>query len=587
MRRSASIERLGLESISDVSKTTSGIIFDDSFGRDSNRPVVRGQANILGQSGVAFFIDGIYYSGSLADYDVDSIERFEVVKGPQSALYGRNTYSGAINIISKAPGDTWEGRVSADISEHDRYEITANVRGPISEGLGIALGGRFYDFGGEFTNRFDGTKVGQQESQSLYGMLKYDNGGRFRASLRGNFTKTDDGQPAIFSQSANANNCLPDIGTLYLGERRYFCGTIIPQQVDTDYRRQFVDPENAGLESETFNGALRLDFDVTDNLTLTSLTGYNKRTADNKTDGDYSPNSFQQVIFAAVPAGPAVGGVPPRVLNYAAVARSTQDFTFSTRNETDDWSQEIRLDYQGEGIRALIGGYYFRQNDDTADNRVVPPGAVALAQANANAARLSRCARIANCGSFSPITIATTEAAALAAAGQPDIGLYRPSRNTNDFDVTNKAIFGSLGLDVSDTVELVFEGRLAKETIRQTTRTFRLGDAVPAPATVRASFKEFTPRITANWKATPDNLLYFVYGEGQKPGGFNSNQAITAGVPTFDAEDNRSVEIGSKNSFYDGRLCQPVALQQPDRRLSAYPEHFRPAQPAIGDRQRR
>ena len=146
------IDRLGLDSIADVTKTTAGIVFDDSFGRDGNRPVIRGQANILGSSGVAYFIDGIYYSGSIADYDVESVSRIEVVKGPQSALYGRNTYSGAINIISKMPGDTWQGRVSADISERDRYEITAGVRGPIGSGFGVSLGGRYYDNKGEFVN---------------------------------------------------------------------------------------------------------------------------------------------------------------------------------------------------------------------------------------------------------------------------------------------------------------------------------------------------------------------------------------------------------------------------------------------------
>ena len=151
----ASIDRLGLDNLTDVAKTVPGLVFDDTFGRDANRPVIRGQANILGQSGVAFFIDGIYYSGSLADYDVDTVERFEVVKGPQSALYGRNTYSGAINLISKAPGDTWTGRVQVDLAEDDRYEATANVRGPLADGLGIALGGRILDNAGAFRNAPD------------------------------------------------------------------------------------------------------------------------------------------------------------------------------------------------------------------------------------------------------------------------------------------------------------------------------------------------------------------------------------------------------------------------------------------------
>jgi iron complex outermembrane receptor protein len=543
----AAIDRLGLDNLTDVAKTVPGLVFDDTFGRDANRPVIRGQANILGQSGVAFFIDGIYYSGSLADYDVDTVERFEVVKGPQSALYGRNTYSGAINLISKAPTDTWTGRVQVDIAEDDRYEVTANVRGPLADGLGIALGGRVLDNAGAFRNAFDGTRIGKQESYSGFGLLQFNNGGAFRATLRANYNVIDDGQPAIFAQPANANNCFPDNGNLYRGQSRYFCGTIRPQQVNTDYRRQFVDPENVGLESKTLNTALRMDFDFTDELTLTSLTGYNRRTANTKTDGDYSPNSFNMVIFAFGPTGPAPAPVtPPRTLRYTAFATSVQDFTFSNRQVTDDWSQELRLAYEGERLKLMLGGYYFDQNDVSRDTRVVPPGSLARAQANSAAATASLCAALPLCGVFTPINVT--------AANLPE------SRNINQFDIENKAIFGSATFNFTDTLAFSAEGRYAEEKIRQTTFTFNNGQAVPAPRVVQATFKEFTPRFTLSWQATRDNLFYAVYAEGQKPGGFNSNQAILAGFPTFEPEDNKTFEIGTKNTFFDGKLTANLAL---------------------------
>ncbi|MDM7957448.1 TonB-dependent receptor [Blastomonas sp.] len=543
----AAIDRLGLDNLTDVAKTVPGLVFDDTFGRDANRPVIRGQANILGQSGVAFFIDGIYYSGSLADYDVDTVERFEVVKGPQSALYGRNTYSGAINLISKTPGDTWTGRVQADIAEDDRYEVTANVRGPLADGLGIAVGGRLLDNAGAFRNAFDGTRIGKQQSYSGFGLLQFNNGGAFRASLRANYNVIDDGQPAIFAQPANANNCFPDNGALYRGQSRYFCGTIQPQQVNTDYRRQFVDPENVGLESKTLNAALRMDFDFTDALTLTSLTGYNKRTANTKTDGDYSGNSFNMVIFAYGATGPAPAPItPPRTTRFTAFATSVQDFTFSNRQVTDDWSQELRLAYEGERVQLMLGGYYFDQNDVSRDTRVVPPGSLARAQANSAAATASLCAQLPTCGIFTPI--------AVTAANLPE------SRNVNAFDIENKAIFGSATFDITDTLSISAEGRYAEEKIRQSTLTFNNGQAIPLPRVVEATFKEFTPRFTLSWQATRDNLFYAVYAEGQKPGGFNSNQAILAGFPTFAPEDNKTYEIGTKNTFFDGKLTANLAL---------------------------
>src|SRR6476659_7880140 len=59
----ATIDKLGLTSVADISKTTPRLVLDNSFGRSGgDRPVIRGQANINGFSGVAYFIDGIYYS---------------------------------------------------------------------------------------------------------------------------------------------------------------------------------------------------------------------------------------------------------------------------------------------------------------------------------------------------------------------------------------------------------------------------------------------------------------------------------------------------------------------------------------------
>lgn len=544
----ATIENLNLNNLNEIARVTPGLVFDDSQGRGVNRPIIRGQANILGQSGVAYFIDGIYYTGTLADYDVDSIERLEVVKGPQSALYGRNTYSGAINIISKSPGATWQGSASADISEHSRYEVTAGVRGPIAQGLGIALNGRYYDFGGEFTNAYDGTRLGRQSSWSASGLLKYDDGGPITASLRGYYNRTDDGQPAIFSQSPNLNNCFSDQGALYRGQGRYYCGVVQPRQPSTDYRRQFVDPENVGLEANTFNGALRFDADLSEGLTLTSLTGYNKRTANLKTDGDYTADSFQLAIFAYGSVGPIVGAVAPRNLRYSVFAGNVQDFSFSNHQDTSDWSQELRLNYEGDRFRAFVGGYYFRQNDDTRDTRVVPPGSLARAQANANAALASLCAQLPQCGAILPYTVVANATN------------LNESRNVNNFDIRNQAIFGSLSIDLTDALSITGEGRYASEKITQATQTFNNGAVAPVPAVVSATFKKFVPRVTVDYKASPDNLLYATYAEGQKPGGFNSNQAIVAGLPTYDPETVKSYEFGSKNTFLNGTLTANVAI---------------------------
>ena len=63
-----------------------------------------------------------------------------------------------------------------------------------------------------------------------------------------------------------------------------------------------------------------------------------------------------------------------------------------------------------------------------------------------------------------------------------------------------------------------------------------------------------------DWKWSDDNMLYFLFAQGTKPGGFNNATAIEAGVPSYDEEDVDSFEIGSKNVFDGGRLVANFAV---------------------------
>ena len=536
---SGTIDNLALDSVADISKVTAGLTFDDSFGRDSNRPVIRGQANILGDSGVAVFIDGIYFSGSVGDYAVDNIERIEVVKGPQSALYGRNTYSGAINIISKTQADRLTGSISADISEHSRFDINANIRGPVTDSITAFASGRYYEYGGEYTNLYDGNKVGKQKSYSFSGGFAYDGGGPLTAQLRTYYNKTDDGQPALFATSVADNNCLFDNGSFYGGAGRYFCGTIKPGQVNTDYTRQFANNgADVGLERETFNASLRMDYEINDHVTLTSLTGYNRVTSRTETDGDYLPTSFQPATFATFPAGP--GGI-------GIVNGPPTDFSFATAGKTEDFSQEIRLAYDGDRFDLMIGGYYFDQSNDSRDIRTLPADANARAQANSDARVAQLCSPARGCF----FSFLTDPAAA---------GTVIVPRNSNNLDIQNWAIFGSASVELFENFTLSVEGRYSEETIDQSAISRNLGDPLPPPVVSKAKFKKFTPRVLVDYKLSPDNLLYASFAQGQKPGGFNDVLAILANQPTFNEEEVDAYEIGIKNQFLDGALTANLAL---------------------------
>lgn len=528
------IDNLSLTDLSDISKLTPGLSFDNEFGRDSNRPVIRGQANILGASGVSYFIDGVRISGAITDYDLNDIERIEIVKGPQSALYGRNTYSGAINIITRTPGDDFSARASLDLGEHGQQDLSIGFGGAINDYFAFGFNTRLYNYDGEFDNVFDGQPVGSETTQSVSGVLYFTPNDDWDIRLRGYYSDSDDGQPALFATTADENNCFFDNGALYGGQGRYFCGTIQPRPVNSDYRVQ-VGPR-AGTEIENSQISLSIDGDLNENWSVTSITGFNSREVNTQTDGDYSPTSFQATNF--VP-----GGFPFNIVSFVpfqafyGYPTSIADFTFANESEEEEMSQELRLNYEADRFRALIGAYYLDGEDESRDARTLPQGAQDIADANF-AAELASQQVI--CG-FNPTCLG------IFPLGSSTIAV---PNGMSTFDIENRAVFGLVSYDVTDTVSVTLEGRYAEEDIERN---------APGDPTQSASFDNFAPRATIDWQVTPDNLLYAVYAEGQKPGGFNSNQAQLAGLGTFEEEEVASIEIGSKNTFFGGQLTANIA----------------------------
>jgi outer membrane receptor protein involved in Fe transport len=210
------INQLGLNSLDDFARQTTGLSFSQAFGRSTDRPVIRGQSNVLAgvqagvETGAAFFIDGVYYQGDIQGFDPQAIERVEVIKGPQSALYGRNTYAGAINYVTKDPTRNFTASGRARAAEHDEYELAGSISGPLlGEAAGFRLGARYFQYGGEYTNQLTGKKVGQEETKSAYLTLLIEPTSDIRIRPRIYWQKDDDGPLAIFLQGSVDNNCRP------------------------------------------------------------------------------------------------------------------------------------------------------------------------------------------------------------------------------------------------------------------------------------------------------------------------------------------------------------------------------------------
>ena len=175
--------------------------FDRSFGPSDTRITIRGLSNTRGRSNVAFLVDNIDVttenlivagSGLLANRRLlTDVERIEIVKGPQSALYGRAAFAGAINYITKEPGDVFEGTTRVDFAQDGFQQVDGAVGGPVSDTLGMRLTGFWYNQDGHYVNQMSGDDVGGSggSGAALSAVWKPDD--ITKVKVRGEYSRED------------------------------------------------------------------------------------------------------------------------------------------------------------------------------------------------------------------------------------------------------------------------------------------------------------------------------------------------------------------------------------------------------------
>ncbi len=323
------IEDAGIDSVEDVALLTPGLTFAKLFGGGSNTPVIRGMSTSIGEPNVGFFVDGVYQSSKVIMDSMlgGNIERIEVAKGPQSALYGRNTFGGAINFVTKKPTNELTGQVEATAGNGGHYEARGFVSGPIVEdSVFYQISGMHSQTGGYFTNELTGDDLDSLESTIVTGALMFYPNENTEIVARVAFDQTRNGD---YAQRFLVNNTAPGNPTPapLPPANQLFAGEI------TNFENGFaVTPGHNNHDN--FTASLRADFDM-GSMSLTSITGYNNLDIDNAADNDYEARS----------------------LRYTTQAIDQKEF-----------SQELRLTSQGDGrMHWMAGGYYYNL-DKTTDN---------------------------------------------------------------------------------------------------------------------------------------------------------------------------------------------------------------------------
>lgn len=271
-------------------------------------------ANFSFDQAVSLYIDGIYAGRSRqAQAPFFDIARVEVLRGPQGALFGKNTAAGAISVVSAGPTKKFEGSVTGSYDfEYDGYEVSGHVSGPISDTLSFRLAGRIVDNNGYILNRATGQKNPQTKQQLVRFTALWEPSSNFDFTARVEYGNQDIKGGVTVSDSITAR---PN-----LRQTRFLENSALGQE---------------GIRGETLNASGTANFQFAD-YTVTSITGYSWFDS-------AMINGFDQTL----PAG----------------GQTTNSVYNSYPENFDQFSQEVRLSSPtGRPIEFIIGAYY-----DTSD----------------------------------------------------------------------------------------------------------------------------------------------------------------------------------------------------------------------------
>ncbi len=509
--RSARIERL-----SDVAKLTPGLNFTPLFGNQNQLPIVRGAAQTFGALNVGVFLDGVYLSGKAGvDIELADLERIEVVRGPQSALYGRNTFAGAINYISRRPTAELSGWADASVGDNGLLRFSAAVSGPVSEKIRVKVGGYYRAHDGWYTSAIDGGKVDDAEFYGGMAVVELLPTEDITITWRGSYGHEKTGQPpsnVIRTNSFPARPAGSPVGTvrniLFVGE----LPSIPKDGVLVNTGRAIFGPAGQtgdyGQTQDTYRTNLKIEID-SGPVIFTSLSSFDQRDTDYLFDGD-------NTICNTPSTAPVSAGCPNFGFPFApAIPIGKSDFgTSSLRGYSRDFAQEVRLASQAGGsFDWLVGAYYYDNKSRSVDR------------------------------SLNPLTLAGA-----AASGFPQQTVTTKSM----------AVFGSATWHATEAFNLTGEIRYENEA-----QQFRQVPTNGTPSTTVASRRVFnlkenfefvTPRVIADFTVGDGKLLYASVARGTKTGGFNTNINVLDNQRRYQPEKSWNYEVGAKTDWLDNRL---------------------------------
>ena len=516
------IEQFGVTELDELAAYLPGVHIGESGG--NNQVFIRGigSGNNAGfEQSVGTFIDGVYFGrarNSRAAF-LD-IERVEVLKGPQSTLFGKNTIAGAINITTAQPLDSFEAYVDlGHESELNGQSLTAMVTGPLSDSVRGRFVAKTYERDGWMKNIFPGGKDGpSQDNTIMRGTLAWDATEQLSVNLKvehGNF-KTVGGTPkeTVASPSSTYLNGLRDpnyataTGFNYIqSQSRGYPGRPIEDDMENDILQ------------------LTIDYQIGDH-TLRSITAKTNYKYGKCSDVDYaSINFIDQCID----------------------------------EEHDQFTQEFLLSSpEGETIEYLAGLYYQDATLEFANTLGVLWSSVLPLEA----------------GLFGMLGIPHP-----ALSGAVDASLNTTFKQNTK---TNSA-FAEITWNISDVFRTTFGLRYSEDKkdvnkvnlVAPWTGTTPIGNPTLNYVYNALSFykgyqyaldrseNHVTGNLNFQYNTNDDIMTYLNIATGYKAGGFDTSNNLDRSRE-FEDETVDSLELGLKMQLLDGRARVNVAIFQGD-----------------------
>ena len=541
------IEEAGVENLEDLTSLVPNIHLTETGISTQLRVRGIGSDNSQGfEQSVGMYIDGIYHGrAQLFRAPFFDLERVEVLRGPQTTLFGKNSIAGALNLTTAKPTHELEGRVSLSHEvENNQNEVNAVISGPLSDSLRGRVAVRGYEDEGYIDNEYTGTTDAEQKEKAARVSLAWT------ASDKLDFLLTaEKNQFDIYGRQFEITLDQPNPLTgLTYGQYLQLFSAIGPEDYDSELN--YVRHSNAPEVSEN---------DV-DKLTLT---------------GNYQLGENTLSFVTGL-------------LNYDYVEQCDCDFTaaniFSVdiQEEYEQFSQEIRLTSPGGETVDWLAGIFYQEYDQTySDQFFINSTSLLIPAIGAKIARLNSDLNPDNSLNTANDVPAYFNPALLANTG-----------DLKDFEQSSEswAVFAQATWNITDQWHLTAGGRYTQEdkSAHKTMNIFDittgdiisnsiLGEMYAHPELFRAeteqgpghnisgsrSEKEFTPLLTVEYDLDADTMLYGSFTKGFKAGGFDP-RSNNENSFEFEEEGATAYEMGVKTSVADGRGEVNLALYRTD-----------------------